>query len=139
LTASLQANYGHDEKLWKFTSEKIPFSSAAVAIGGSATQVGSVLDVRGLGDLTLYVTESGGVNGVITVYFGNADSQPADTTSMTAYKNASSSVITFTTLANEKAAHFIGNLCADWIALTATGNGAELLVDLYGTLNGFHG
>lgn len=136
LTASLIANYAYDPDGFKWQSAKKTFGSVATAIGGSATQVGSVLDIRGLGNITLFVTESGGTNGVITVYLATGATAPADTTTMTALKNATPAAITFTTLANEKAAHFLGNLCADYIALTATGNTSALQVDLYGTLNG---
>lgn len=136
LTASLVANYAYNPNGFKWASAKKTFGSVATTIGASATQVGSILDIRGLGNLTLFVTEGGGVNGVITVYLYTGASAPADTTTMTALKNATPAVITFTTLANEKAAHFLGNLCADYIGLTATGQNAEVQVDLYGTLNG---
>jgi hypothetical protein len=136
LTASLIQNYAYDPDGFKWQSAKKTFGSVATAIGGSATQVGSILDIRGLGNITLFVTESGGTNGVITVYLATGATAPADTTTMTALKNATPAVITFTTLLNEKAAHFLGNLCADYIGLTATGNTAALQVDLYGTLNG---
>jgi hypothetical protein len=136
LTASLIANYAYDPDGFKWQSAKKTFGSVATAIGGSATQVGSVLDIRGLGNITLFVTESGGTNGVITVYLATGATAPADTTTMTALKNATPAAVTFTTLANEKACHWLGNLCADYMALTATGNTAALQVDLYGTLSG---
>lgn len=136
LTASLIQNYAYDPDGFKWQSAKKTFGSVATAIGGSATQVGSILDIRGLGNITLFVTESGGTNGVITVYLATGATAPVDTTTMTALENASSAVITYTTLLNEKAAHWIGNVCADYIGLTATGNTSALQVDLYGTLNG---
>lgn len=138
LTASLWGNYSYDSDKFKWESAKKTFGSVATSVGASATQIGSILDVRGLGNLTLFVTESGSVNGVITVFLATGASAPTDTTTMTALEDASSSVITFTTLADEKAAHYIGDVSADFIGLTATGNGAALQVDLYGTLDGVH-
>jgi len=137
LTASLIANYTYDPDGFKFQSANKTFGSVATTIGASATQVGSILDIRGLGNITLFVTESGeSVNGVITVYLYNGASAPADTTTMTALKSSVPAVITFTTVAAEKAAHFIGDVCADYIGLTATGQNSVLQVDLYGTLSG---
>lgn len=137
LTASLIANYAYDPDGFKWQSAKKTFGSVATTVGASATQVGSILDIRGLGNITLFVTESGAsVNGVITVYLSTGATPPADTTTMTALKNATPSVITFTTLAGELAAHFVGDVCADYIGLTATGQNSVLQVDLYGTLSG---
>lgn len=138
LDASMFINYGYDDHLQKFTSATKPFSAAAVVVGASATQIGSVLDIRGLGDLTLYVTESGGVNGVISVFFLNSDAEPLFA-NMVQLKSVVPAAVTFTTVANEKAAHYIGNVCADYMAISATGQNSALLVDVFGSLNGFHG
>jgi len=121
----------------RYLFTKTAIASTAVAVGATATAVGSVIDIRGLGNLTLFVQNSdGAVDGVITPYFSHADTQPAAYTNMFALKDTTPAARTFTTIANEKAAHFIGNVAADWLALSATGNGADLTVYLMATVNG---
>lgn len=121
----------------RYLIRKIAVASTAVAVGASATAVGSVIDIRGLGNLTLFVYNSdSSVDGVITPYFSHADTQPAAYTNMFALKDVTPAARTFTTIATEKAAHYIGNVAADWMALSATGNGADLQVYLMATLDG---
>ena len=115
----------------------VTIASTAVAVGASATAVGSVIDIRGMGNLTLFVQNTDvAVDGVITPYFSHADTQPAAYTNMFALKDVTPAARTFTTIASEKAAHPIGNIAADWMALSATGNGADLIVYLLGTIDG---
>lgn len=131
------ANYRQAYDASRFLVRKIAIASTAVAVGASATAVGSVIDIRGMGNLTLFVQNTDvAVDGVITPYFSHADTQPAAYTNMFALKDVTPAARTFTTIASEKAAHPIGNIAADWMALSATGNGADLIVYLLGTIDG---
>jgi len=140
LRSFLWGNFQHGQDGSRIKSAPINIASVATALGASAAQVGSIVDVRGLGNLSLFVHNSdGAVNATIRVYGSWADSQPSALSSMYGQKDASGSLLTYVTLANERAVHPLDGFSADWIGIDGSGNGADVTVAVMGTPSGFSG
>lgn len=117
---------------------KAVISATAVALGASAAEVGEIVDITGLGGLTLYVDNStGSGNATVTVYTDiESLAAPADTSEMKVLAADGGTAKTFVTLSGEKAAHFIGNLSGKFLGIKGVGANAAIAVSLLGMPNG---
>lgn len=140
LRAFIRGNYAHDGRGSRFVQKKISIVSTATALTGSAALVGSIVDIRGLGNLTLYVYNSdASVTGVITPFVSFADTAPTALSSMYSLDVVAGTAKTFSTLATERAAHPLLNVSGNYLALAGSGNGADITAFLFGTLNAHSG
>ncbi len=138
-TAYLLGNFGQGGDGSRLQPAKINIISTATALTGTPTLTGSVVNIRGYGHLTLYVYNSdGAVNAVITPYVSFGDTAPTALTTMYSLDVVAGTAKTFTTLATERAAHPLLGVSGDWLALSCSGNGADIVAYLFGTLSG-HG
>lgn len=139
LTAYLLGNFGQGGDGSRLQTAKISVISTATALTGTPTLTGSVVNIRGYGHLTLYVSNTDvAVNAVVTPYVSFGDTAPSALSSMYSLDVVAGTAKTFTTLASEKAAHPLLGVCGDWMALSCSGNGADIVAYLFGTLSG-HG
>lgn len=140
LRAFIRGNYAHDGRGSRFVQKKISVVSTTTALTGSAALVGSIVDIRGLGNLTLFVYNSdASVNATITPFVSFADTAPTALSQMYSLDQVSGASKTFVTLANERAAHPLLNVSGNYLALAGSGNGADITAFLFGTLNSHSG
>lgn len=140
LRAFLRGNYAHDGRGSRFVQKKISIVSTATALGASPTLVGSIVDIRGLGNLTLFVYNSdASVTATITPYVSFADAAPTALSTMYSLDVVAGTAKTFATLATERAAHPLLNVSGNYLALAGSGNGADITAFLFGTLNSHSG
>jgi hypothetical protein len=140
LRAFLMGNFTHDGFGSRMRMKKITLVSTATALGASPALVGNIVNIRGLSNLTLFVFNSdGAVNATITPYVSFAATAPTALSTMYSLDALAGTAATFVTLANERAAHPLTGITGDWLALAGSGNGADIVAYLMGTVEGFEG
>lgn len=139
LRAFLLGNFAQGGDGSRLKPMKIPIISTATALTATPTLTGSVVNIRGLGHLTLFVYNSdAAVNAVVTPYVSFGNTAPTELANMYSLDVVAGTAKAFTTLATERAAHPLLGISGDWLALACSGNGADIIASAFGTLSG-HG
>ena len=115
---------------------KLNIASVPVALTATEQIIGGAINVAGLTNLTLFVENSDAtVNATLKVYLSYKDAQPSNMLSENALANAAGA-ISITAPANKKIAVNLGNVSANWLAVSGQGNGADVKVFLVGSVGG---
>ncbi len=118
---------------------KLDIASVAVALTATEAIIGSPAKVRGLSNLTLFVENTDAtVAATLKVYASFADSMPSNMLQEFPYSDASA-VISITAPANSKVAVPIDGIVADWLAVSGSGNGADVKISVMGSPAGAGG
>jgi len=130
--------YGRGVGHGLIATNNIPIVATATTLTTDLTDVGLIVDVGGLSNLTLYVTNSGLQTGRINVYYEKSQAAPADTTTMWRLCGTNGAALNFDTLTAEKAAHPLLVSGARWLAIKAAGltDATDIAVSVCGVAQG---
>ena len=142
LSAFLGGNHIYDNKAGgdsRLLGKSQALVASATNLTGSTADVGVAVDIRGLGNLTLYVNNTGDDNAVISVYAAFLAAEPTATTNMYPLADAAGNILTFTALATELAAFPLLNVSGDYLMIRgvhAVGGTATITAHLFGNATG---
>lgn len=141
LSAFIVGNFMYDKRSQasRILGNETAILASATNLTGSYADLGSAIDIRGKGNITLFVDNSGDQKADIQVYTAFGASAPSATTTMYPLRNAAGTVTTFSTLTGEKAAHPLTNISGDYLFIQGktTGAGtATVAVSIYASTPG---
>ena len=140
LRAFLTGNFSHDGHGSRMKVTKLTVISTATALTGTPTLTGNVVNIRGLSNLTLFVFNSdASVTGVLTPYVAFGANAPSSLANMYPLDGTNGTALTFSTLGTERAAHPLTGITGDWLGFAMSGSGADVVVYVMGTVEGFEG
>lgn len=144
LSAFLFSNQCLDRFGSRIQTTVLPILATATNLSGSYADVGNVVDIAGLSNLTLYIYNSGDLTADIQVYidkrFLGSGSAPSATTSFHRLAGTGGTATTFSTLTTERAAHPLSGASGTWLGIqgksTGTGTAATITAYLAGVAQG---